>query len=235
MQNKFKISDWVLENNNQFIVLNKPSGVPVQQDKTQDISLDLLVKTYCKHPVFLINRIDRPASGLVVFGKKKSYVDHLYKQFEVRETAKYYLAITEKGDIPKADSLTHWIAKQKTGNKSIIVDKPNDNHQNIKCQEAILNYQIVEDIDRYFLIYIELVTGRHHQIRAQLAHIGCPIQGDVKYGARRGNKDRSLPLHAFRLSLNHPISNQRYELEAKPPEQNFWKHFNLKNLALVDL
>jgi 23S rRNA pseudouridine1911/1915/1917 synthase len=214
----FNIGDWVVFKCNQFIVFNKPAGIPVQADKTGDNSLLQLGSAYSKRTLFPINRIDRPASGLVVFGRKESATAHLSEQFRERKVEKTYLAVVGEMPSEKSGTLRHFIRKSGKGNKAIIVDEQ-------QGKEAVLEYKVLGSIENYHLLEIKPLTGRYHQIRAQLAAIGCPIKGDVKYGFRRSNKDRSIHLHAWKLALRHPVSGELLNLEAPTPEDPVWKAF----------
>lgn len=215
------IGDWVLEKNNQFIAFNKPSGIPVQEDKTGDTSLLRLAEIYTKKKIFLCNRIDRPASGIVLFAKNKTSLEVINKQFQFRTIDKKYLCIVESKPPKDADSLSNWIEKNGKLNKSFIVPE-----KTAKAAEARLDYKLIGSSDRYFLLEIQLHTGKHHQIRCQLSNIGSPIKGDVKYGARRSNKDKSIHLHAWKTTVVHPISKKKILLEAPlPNEDTLWKYF----------
>ncbi len=221
------IGAWVLEKNNQFIAFNKPSGVPVQEDKTGDTSLLRLAEIYTKKKLFLCNRIDRPASGVVLFAKTKTSLESINKQFQFRTIDKTYLCIVEAKPPKDADSLTNWMEKNGTANKSFIVPQ-----KTARSTEARLDYKLIGSSDRYFLLEIKLHTGKHHQIRCQLAHIGSVIKGDVKYGARRGNKDKSIHLHAWKTIVTHPISKKKIMLEAAlPNEDSLWDFFKKETLG----
>jgi len=221
MKNSTNIGDWVLDKNNQFIAFNKPSGIPVQEDKTGDTSLINLAEIYTKKKLFLCNRIDRPASGIVLFAKNKTALEVINKQFQFRTIDKTYLCIVETKPPKQEDTLTHWIEKNGKINKSFIVADKGAN-----SAEAKLSYKLLGSSDRYYLLEIQLYTGKHHQIRCQMAHIGSPIKGDVKYGARRSNKDKSIHLHAWKTIVTHPISKKKISLEAPVPNDNLWKFFS---------
>ena len=212
------ISNWILAKNNQFIVVNKPSNIPVQADKTGDAALDQIMAAYCKQDLYVTHRIDRPASGIVLLAKNKKSLAHFNMQFQHRTTTKTYLALVAKTDIPETNELTHYIRKSGQSNKSKVTDSLVKD-----AKEAKLSYRIIESLDRYLLLEIDLITGRHHQIRAQLGHLGAPIKGDVKYGFKRSNPDRSIELHAWKLSINHPVTEERLTFEAAPPQQGLWK------------
>jgi len=224
------ITDYILENNQQFLVMNKPGGMPVQNDGTKDPSLHQLAEIYCKHPVKVVHRIDRPSSGLIVFAKHKKAAMELTKQWKEGLVAKYYLAVVKKGQLRTGlweDLLWH----NPKNNKSYVVD-----HMDDGAKVAKMEVEKLGEIDRYQLLGIQLITGRHHQIRAQLSHAGFPIKGDVKYGARRGHKDRSIRLHAFRLSFDHPVSGERVEVSSRVPDDGVWRAFDelLPEMGLME-
>lgn len=216
-----KIGDWLIYKNNQLIAFNKPSGIPVQSDKTGDKAFLNIAEIFTKSKLDLIHRLDRPASGVVLFAKNKKALAHLNDQFQQRKVEKTYLAVVRNKEIEKERTLIHYL--QKNGRKNLSYateeEKPNS-------KKAELSYRILASIDNYHLLEIKLKTGRHHQIRAQLAAIGCPIKGDVKYGFRRNNKDRSIHLHAWKLSFRHPISNVKEELVAPIPDEVVWQAFD---------
>lgn len=213
------IGDWVLSKNNQFIAFNKPGGLPVQADKTGDKSLVQLAEIYTKAKLFLVHRLDRPASGVVVFAKTKTMVGSLGDQFKERSVRKTYLAVVK--DLPKeqAGTLRHLLQKDGKANRSDITT------DEAAGDMSEMNYRLLGSSDSYHLLEVQLITGRHHQIRAQLAAIGCPIKGDVKYGARRGNRDRSIHLHAWKLAFRHPVSGEQIELVADLPNDPVWNAF----------
>lgn len=179
--------------------------MPSQADKTKDMSLLQLAESYCKQSLFLVNRIDRPASGIVLMGKRKE-VQTFY--LEPKNTiSKEYLAVVKKGVEQAQAELHHYLAKKNS--KAIISEKE---HKEFKSSK--LSYIKLGALDNFDVLKVKLQSGRFHQIRAQLAHIGHPIKGDVKYGARRGNKNRSIHLHAHKLSIKHPTTKQTMTFEA---------------------
>jgi 23S rRNA pseudouridine1911/1915/1917 synthase len=207
--------------NNQLIAFNKPSGIPVQPDKTEDTPFQELAEVYCKHPLYLIHRIDRPVSGIVLFAKSKIAAANLSEQIHQRKVDKEYLAVVQNLPEQPEGRLVHYIKKNEAKNISTALKEPAPG-----ADMAELEYQVIGSSERYHLLRIKLITGRHHQIRAQLAAIGCPIKGDVKYGARRGNPDRSIHLHAWRLSFDHQVSGERVHIEAPAPDHDpVWKAF----------
>lgn len=212
-----RIGNWVIYKTNQFIAFNKPPGIPVQSDKTEDISLLKLAEIYSKTKLFLVHRLDRPASGIVVFAKNKNAAAHLSSQFKQREVKKTYLAVVGKRPEKTEDTVIHYLKKDGRINKSTAGDEASD-----EALRSELKYRVLSSIDNYHLLEVEMLTGRHHQIRAQLSAIGCPIKGDVKYGFRRGNKDRSIHLHGWNLSFSHPVTGEKVFLKTEPPSDTVW-------------
>ena len=214
-----QISDYIIFQNHQFLVANKPVGMPVQSDPTGDMPLITLLEQYCKVTLLPINRIDRPVSGLVLLAKTKAAAAHLNVQFSERTATKYYLAATKNAPTPTDAELVHFIRKGNTEtntSKAYLEQKPN-------TERAVLHYTTLGQSEVYTLLKIHLITGRHHQIRAQLSAIGCPVKGDVKYGARRANEDRSIHLHAWQIALTNPMTRERMVFEAPlPPNDPVW-------------
>ena len=215
----------VLYEDNHIIVVNKRPGDIVQGDKTGDLPLSEVVKLYIKEKydkpgnVYLgvAHRLDRPTSGIVVFAKTSKALPRLNKMFAEKKTAKTYWAVVKNRPKKESDTLVHWLKRNPKQNKSYA------NHQEVaESKEAILEYRTIKKLDTYFLLEINLKTGRHHQIRAQLAAIGCPIKGDLKYGFDRSNQDGSIHLHARSLAFIHPVKKELLELTATPPENPVW-------------
>ena len=220
----------VLYEDNHVIIVNKQSGEIVQGDKTGDIPLSDVIKDWLKVKynksgnVFLgvVHRLDRPVSGVVVFAKTSKALSRLNNMFAKHENVKKtYWAITRNCPKNEEGTLVHWIKRNEKQNKSYAFDK-----ECTDSKKAVLKYKIIGKSDRYNLIEIELLTGRHHQIRCQLAKIGCPIKGDLKYGAERSNPDGSISLHSRRISFIHPVSNEKITIEAPLPKNNIWNAFN---------
>lgn len=208
----------VLYEDNHVIIVNKASGEIVQGDKTGDVPLSDIVKNWIKNKynkqgnVFLgvVHRLDRPVSGIVVFAKTSKALSRLNKMFAQHENInKIYWAITKKCPKEQQGTLVHWIKRNEKQNKSYAYDK-----ECIGTKKAILNYKVISKSERYYLLEIELHTGRHHQIRCQLAKIGCPIKGDLKYGADRSNPDGSISLHSRRITFVHPVSHKIIDITA---------------------
>lgn len=218
----YKISDLVLHKDHQIIALHKPVTVPVQPDKTGDKSLLDLAEIYAKSRLYPINRIDRPASGVVLFGKTNKAAQSLNAQFQERSIEKTYLAVV--GVLPEAkeDTLLHFLHRNPHTKRAEV--KTEDTKD---AKRSELQYRWLASIERYHLLEVKPITGRYHQIRAQLAAIGSPIKGDVKYGFRRGNTDRSIHLHAWKLAFKHPGNGERIELCAPIPQETVWQAFEL--------
>ena len=217
----------VLYEDNHLIAVSKNAGDIVQGDKTGDVPLSDLVKDYLKEKyqkpgnVYLgvVHRLDRPVSGVVLFAKTSKALPRLNKMFaEHQDVRKTYLAIVGSKPPKQEDTLVHWLTRNEKQNTARAYDREVPG-----SKKAILDYRLVAQSERYFLLEIELHTGRHHQIRCQLAKIGCPVKGDLKYGAPRSNPDGSISLHAWRLSLKHPVSHIQFNIEAPVPNENLWQ------------
>ena len=217
----------IVYEDNHLLVINKKAGQLVQGDKTGDLSLLELIKDFIKKRdekpgnVFLglVHRIDRPTSGLVIYAKTSKALSRLTVMVKNREVKKTYWAIVGKEMIPKSQRLIHYLQKNEKTNKATVFIKPTD-----KAKESILNYQIIKTLDNYQLLEIDLETGRHHQIRAQLSKIGVPIKGDLKYGAPRSNPDGGISLHARKLEFEHPVTKEKVEIVAPVPQNDaIWK------------
>ena len=216
----------VLYEDNHIIIVNKESGEIVQGDKTGDVPLSDIVKQYIKEThakpgaVFLgvVHRLDRPVSGVVVFAKTSKALTRLNNMFRDGEIHKTYWALCSNRPEKIEGELDNWLVRNEKQNRSYVYDKEKPN-----AKRARLHYQVIGATDRYTLIEVHLMTGRHHQIRSQLAHIGCPIKGDLKYGAKRSNPDGSISLLARRVEFIHPVSKEKIIVEAPLPNDNIWK------------
>ena len=231
----------VIYEDNHIIIVNKQSGEIVQGDKTGDRPLSDIVKDYIKEryakpgAVFLgvVHRLDRPVSGLVIFARTSKALSRLNKMFAEGEVHKTYWAIVKRGERSEVrgeklevrgerndewHTLEHWIVRNEKQNKSYAYDteKPN-------AKKAILKYRPIGHSDNYTLLEVRLLTGRHHQIRCQLAAMGCPIKGDLKYGAPRSNPDGSISLMARRVEFIHPVSKEPIVVEAPVPNDTLWQ------------
>lgn len=214
-----RISDWIIHKDNQLIAFNKPAGLAVQPDKTGDPSLLGLGASYIRHDLYLIHRLDRPVSGLVLLGQKPSAQTELTRQLKKGTVGKYYLAVV--GERPAEDSatLSHHL-KNAPGNRSAVEDAPTEG-----SKPAELYYRCLASSDRYHLLLVRLKTGRKHQIRTQLAHIGSPIRGDEKYGFKRASPDGNIDLHSHRIIYNHPVTGVKTEHIAPVPDTPVWAAF----------
>ncbi len=216
------IGDRIVYKNNQLLAFNKPCTLATQADKTGDKSLIDLAEIYCKSRLQLVHRLDRPASGLVLVAKSTKALAHLNEQFRQREIRKTYLAVVQNLPSNPEGELVHFLHKNgKTNHSTASIEERSGS------KRAVLHYRHVGSIERYHLLEIDLISGRHHQIRAQLAAIGSPIKGDVKYGFRRGNRDRSIHLHAWKIAFRHPVTNETVELCAPVPEEVVWQAFDI--------
>ena len=202
------------------VIYNKAPGMPVQADKTGDTSLLELAEKYAKRTLHLVHRMDRPVSGAILLAKTKAVMTALTDQFRNREIDKDYLAIVQVMPPEPEGTLVHYLRKNEAKNISIAYPEEQPG-----TDRAELHYRVLGSSERFHLLHIQLLTGRHHQIRAQLAAIGSPIRGDVKYGFKRSNKDRSIGLHAWKLSFDHPHSGETLSVVAPLPEEVVWQAF----------
>ena len=216
----------VVYEDNHIIIVSKRSGEIVQGDKTGDEPLSETVKQYIKEKyhklgnVFLgvVHRLDRPVSGLVVFAKTSKALSRLNNMFRDGEVHKTYWAIVKNMPKEPEATLTHWIVRNEKQNKSYAYD-----HEVKNSKKAILKYKVIGHTDHYTLLEVNLMTGRHHQIRCQLAKMGCPIKGDLKYGSPRSNADGSISLLSHRVEFVHPVSKETIVAEAPLPDDNLWR------------
>ena len=216
----------VVYEDNHIIIVNKQSGEIVQGDKTGDTPLSDIVKQYIKDKynkpgnVFLgvVHRLDRPVSGLVVFAKTSKALSRLNEMFRTGDVHKTYWAIVKKNDIAPEATLTDWLTRNERQNKSYA-----HNREVSGAKKAVLSYKVRSVSDNYMLLEVRLMTGRHHQIRCQLAHMGCPIKGDLKYGSPRSNPDGSISLMSRRVEFVHPVSKETIAVEAPVPNDRLWQ------------
>ena len=216
----------ILFEDNHLIIINKKPGDIVQKDKTNDISLLEIVKEYLKRKynkpgnvyLGLIHRIDRPTSGLVMFAKTSKALSRMNNMLKGKMIVKTYWAITKNKPEKESGQLVHWLKKNEKKNKSTHFSRETKN-----AKKAILDYTIIKELENYFLLEIIMGSGRHHQIRCQLQAIGCPIKGDLKYGAKRSNSDGSIDLHAKHLKFIHPVTKKEVNLNAPVRENKIWQ------------
>ena len=215
----------VLFEDNHIIAINKRCGDIVQGDKTGDKPLSEIVKSFLKTKyskpgnVYLgiPHRLDRPTSGVVMFAKTSKSLSRLNKIFKDGKVQKYYWAVTKNKPEKQEDTLIHWLTKNERTNKSTHFKK-----ETVKAKKAVLHYRVLKKLERYFIIEIELVTGRHHQIRCQLSAIGCPVRGDLKYGYDRSNNDGGIDLHAKKIIFEHPINGKKIIIDAPVRDTKIW-------------
>ena len=215
----------VVYEDNHLIIVAKRSGEIVQGDKTGDTPLSEIVKQYIKEKyakpgaVFLgvVHRLDRPVAGLVVFARTSKALERLNRMFAEGKVRKTYWAITKNRPSEESATLTHWLRRNEKQNKSYASEseKPGS-------KKAMLKYTVIGASTNYTLLEVQLMTGRHHQIRCQLAAIGCPIKGDLKYGAQRSNPDGSISLLARSIEFEHPVSHEVIRAVAPLPNEKLW-------------
>ena len=215
------LADQILYEDNHLLALNKQAGQIVQGDKTGDLCMADEIKAFLKQRdgkpgnVFcgVVHRIDRPVSGVCLFAKTSKALSRMNEMVKNREIEKTYWAITRNKPPREAARLTDWLVRNEKQNKSYVVAAAS-----AAAKEAVLDYKVIACSDGgYYLLEVALHTGRHHQIRCQLANMGCPIKGDLKYGAPRSNPDGSISLHARSISFIHPVRKEKIVIQAPPP------------------
>ncbi|MFW9614799.1 MAG: RluA family pseudouridine synthase [Macellibacteroides fermentans] len=216
----------VIYEDNHLIAVNKTCREIVQGDKTGDTPLSEILKAWLKEKyakpgnvfVGVVHRLDRPVSGLVLFAKTSKALARLNEMFRTGDIKKTYWAIVKNSPPTEEGTLEHWLVRNEKQNKSYAYteEKPNS-------KKAILHYKLLARSDNYYLLEVDLKTGRHHQIRCQLAKMGCPIKGDLKYGSERSNKDGGISLHARKAQFIHPVSKEPVEIVASVPDDSLWK------------
>jgi len=228
MNDKNILQSDVLYEDNHIIAINKKASEIVQGDKTGDIPMVEKLKAFLKKKynkpgnVFAgtIHRIDRPVSGVVLFAKTSKGLAKMNELFRDDKIEKTYWAVVKNKPEKESDTLTHYLVKNQEKNKSFVSDISNKN-----ALKSTLSYTILNSSDNYYLLEVKPISGRHHQIRVQLAAIKCPIKGDLKYGFDRSNKDASIHLHARKISFTHPVSAEKIEITAQVPNEALWKYF----------
>ena len=219
----------IIYEDNHLIIVNKRVGDIVQGDKTKDKPLSEVVKEYIAEKynkpgkVYLgvVHRLDRPTSGIIIFAKTSKALSRLNKMLRDKEFTKTYIAIVENPPQDNKGTLIHYLRKNPKNNKAIVFNKNTPD-----TKKAILHYKISKQLDNYTVLEIDLETGRHHQIRAQLSSINCTIKGDLKYGAKRSNKNGGIYLHAYKISFIHPVKKEAITCIAKPTNNLLWKTLN---------
>lgn len=222
----------ILYEDNHLIAINKRVGEIVQGDKTGDEPLSNVIARYIavrdKKPgeafIGVPHRLDRPVSGVSLFAKTSKGLSRMNELFRDGEVEKYYWAIVSAKPPKESDTLVHYLKRVERENKSYAYNNPVEG-----AKEAKLIYRVLASSDNYYLVEIKLLTGRHHQIRAQLSAIGSPIKGDLKYGAKRSNRDGGISLHARSLAFVHPVKKERVKIVAPPPSDPLWNYFYALN------
>ena len=215
----------VLFEDNHLIIINKRVGDIAQGDKTGDKPLSDIVKEYIADKynkpgnVFIgvVHRLDRPTSGIVIFARTSKALERLNKMLREKTIKKTYWAIVKNTPKKEKETLIHYLKKNPKNNKSTAFKTENEG-----SKKAVLHYQLIQKLDNYALLEIDLETGRHHQIRCQLASIGCPIKGDLKYGFKRSNKDGGIHLHARKIDFIHPVSKEEISIISPLPDDVIW-------------
>lgn len=215
------------EDNHLIVVIKKPGDIS-QSDKTGDVSLGEKISGYLKERynkpgnvyLGLVHRLDRPVSGVMVFAKTSKAAARLQQSIKQKTFKKIYWAVVKNAPPQTSGTLLHYLLKNETKNKSFVSDAAKKG-----AKQAVLNYTLIGSSLNYHLLQIELETGRHHQIRAQLAAIHCPVKGDLKYGYARSNPDGSIHLHAFSLTFKHPVKEEILHFETLPGDDSVWNAF----------
>lgn len=215
----------ILFEDNHIIVVNKKTGDLVQGDKTGDAPLSDILKEYIKKKynkpgnVYLgvVHRLDRPTTGIVIFAKTSKALERLNKMLRDKTIDKTYWAVVKNKPSKPADTLVNYLRKNPKNNKATVFNKETKD-----TKRAVLHYKTIKSLDNYHLLEIDLETGRHHQIRSQLANINCPIKGDLKYGFNRSNKDAGIHLHARKINFMHPVKKEPIEIIAPTPKDPIW-------------
>jgi 23S rRNA pseudouridine1911/1915/1917 synthase len=218
----------ILYEDNHLIAVNKQVSDIVQKDKTGDVALEDSIKAYIKEKyqkpgdVFLgvTHRIDRPVSGVVLFARTSKALERLNVMFQEKKVEKVYWAVVKEKPPQSEATLTHFIKRDQEKNKSFAYDKEVSG-----SKKAITSYKLLGASDNFFLLEVKIETGRHHQIRCQLAKIGCPIRGDLKYGFARSNPDGGISLHAKSIRFKHPVKDEEVYIEAPLPNESLWNFF----------
>ena len=216
-----RISDLILHKDHHIIVLNKPAGLATQKDKSGEPNAHQMAMAYAHRDLYLVHRLDQRVSGILVLAKTKDAAAFLSKQWKEKSTQKIYIGIVPAADIPSSGTLTHYLTFDSKTNVTTAHSNPLEG-----AVDSILEYKIIQHLENFMVLQIRLISGRKHQIRAQLAAIGIPIRGDIKYGSKRTNPDGAIDLHAYSLDFLHPSGSVPVKIIAPFPEEGLWKHID---------
>ncbi len=222
-----RISDLILYKDHHLLALNKPSGLLTQDDPSGDPSAHRMAMAYAHRDLYLVHRLDRRVSGVLLLAKTKQDAAQLSSQWENNQVKKIYLALVPEADIPATGQLKHYLTYDNRQNVTFAHKEPQ-----VGADEALLHYDIIQHLDHFMLLRIDLISGRKHQIRAQLSALGVPVRGDIKYGSKRTNPDSSIDLHAYRLHFQHPTRQEYRKITAPLPEDGLWKHVDTALLGI---
>lgn len=215
----------IIDETEDFLVINKKNGLPVQVTDTDALDLETILREKYPEELFVLNRIDQPVSGLVIFGKNKKFAKEFTEMMKERQVSKTYLALVSGTPNNEKTTLKHFIKKYKS--RAITADEPQDDY----FKEALLSYTLIQSFDNYHLLKIDLKTGRYHQIRAQLSTVGLPVKGDLKYGSKRPNMNRSIGLLSYKYEFVHPFTQKKYSYTAELPDNDvLWSLIDLSLL-----
>ena len=217
-----RISELVLYKDHHLMAFNKPAGLLSQQDQSDESNAHRMAMAYAHRDLYLVHRLDRRVSGVLIFAKTKTAAASLSKQWEEHKVKKIYLGIVPTAEIPPTGQLQHYLTYDNKLNITYTSAEPK-----VGADEALLHYQVIQQLDNFMLLRIDLISGRKHQIRAQLAALGVPIRGDIKYGSKRTNPDGAIDLHAYKLHFKHPVKEEYMKIIAPLPEDGLWKHVDL--------
>lgn len=220
-----KISELILFKDHHLLALDKPAGLPAQDDKTGDPSAHRMAMAYAHRDLYIIHRLDRRVSGVLLFAKTKQAAASLSTQWQDHSITKIYLGIVPEADIPAKGELVHYLTYDAHKNMTYAHTEPIAG-----ADEARMTYEVVQHLDHFMLLRIQLITGRKHQIRAQLGAYGLPLRGDIKYGSKRTNPDGTIDLHAYKLQFKHPSRGTDMILTAPLPEEGLWAHIDKTKL-----
>lgn len=223
-----RISELVLYKDHHLMVFNKPGGLPTQDDKSGDPSMHRMAMAYAHRDLYLVHRLDRRVSGVLALAKTKSAATHLSKQWKEQKVKKIYFGIVPTREIPVSGRLIHFLTYDNKKNVTYTHDEPIEG-----AEEAQLSYKVIQQLDNFMVLQIDLISGRKHQIRAQLAAIDLPIRGDIKYGSKRTNPDGAIDLHAYQLQFQHPVKLEQQQIIAPLPGGALWDHLTLELIQSI--